>query len=140
EVHLLHGGAGSFVGVTFSPDGRQLAAGTGKGTLLIWDIRSGRALHTLTTHGGQLSGLAYSPDGERLATAGFEVTRGFGQLKLWDAVSGKELLSLPGQMSVAFSADGRLLTAPASGSLTAEGTVNVWDAAPRSGKWPGKPA
>ncbi len=37
---------------------------------------------------------------------------------------------------VAFSADGRLLASPASGNLIADGAVNVWDAAPRSGQWP----
>jgi WD40 repeat protein len=64
-----------------------------------------------------------SPDGKVLAAGGGD-TRG-GELKLWSAVTGKEIVSLPGYTnslySLAFSADGKRL---ASGGY---GPVQVWD-------------
>jgi WD40 repeat protein len=64
-----------------------------------------------------------SPDGKILAAGGGD-TRG-GELKLWDAVTGKEIASLPGYTNspylLAFSADGKRL---ASGG---QGPVQVWD-------------
>ena len=64
--------------------------------------------------------MAFSPDGKRLATASYDHTA-----KVWDAESGKELLTLRGHSDnvygVAFSPDGKRL-ATASG----DGTVQVY--------------
>jgi WD40 repeat protein len=68
-----------------------------------------------------------SPDGKVLAAGGGD-TRG-GELKLYDAVAGKEIASLPGYTnslySLAFSADGKRL---ASGGY---GPVQVWNVSAR---------
>ena len=52
--------------VTFSPDGRQLAAGDANGHLSLWDVRSGDQLlsHEFSA---AVRSLAFSPDGTRLA-------------------------------------------------------------------------
>jgi WD40 repeat protein len=46
----------------FSHDGTLFAAGTGAGTILVWDVASGKALEELHAHAGPVRGLAFSPD------------------------------------------------------------------------------
>jgi WD40 repeat protein len=68
--------------------------------------------------------VAFNRDGTRLATVSTD-----GTVKLWDATTGQEVLSLRGHsggvVSLAFSQDGNLLTAG-----TSDGTIHVWDARP----------
>jgi WD40 repeat protein len=67
-----------------------------------------------------VSNVAFSPDGKRLVTASGDKT-----VKVWDAETGQELLTLKGGGGIAFSPDGHRL---ASG--TGAGTVTIYDATP----------
>jgi WD40 repeat protein len=64
--------------------------------------------------------VVFNPDGTRLATSSFD-----GTVKVWDAVSGKQLFTLPGPISslfrVAFSPDGKTIA-------TAASDAKLWDA------------
>jgi len=67
--------------------------------------------------------VSFSPDGKRIISGGYGDT-----IKVWDAVTGKELMTLRGHddwvWSVAFSPDGKRII---SGS--ADSTIKVWDSA-----------
>jgi hypothetical protein len=84
------------------------------------------AAQTLKGHPGGVRCLAFDPEGKRLATAGGKQGEA-GEVKLWDAATGRELLTLTGHTqpinSVAFSPDGKTL-------LTAsdDDTIRLWDA------------
>ncbi len=92
-------------------------------------VVTSRVLLTLRGHTASVGGVAFSPDGTRLATH----SNGEGSVKVWDSISGRELLTLsiaprggPGTTigpRVAFSPDGRCLAAIIGN------TAKVWDAA-----------
>ena len=73
-------------------------------------------------HTAAITAVAFSPDGTRVLTGSQDNTA-----KLWDAQTGKEILSLPGHTqevtSVAFSPDGlSVLTS------SRDGTAIIWQA------------
>jgi len=102
--------------ITFSPDGRLIAAEGG-----IWDLASGTLVRVLAGVVSSFCSLACSPDGRMLA-AGYSRLG----LQLWDPAIDNPLRSLAGYdsvTSVAFSRDGRTLAG------ADERTVRLWDPA-----------
>jgi WD40 repeat protein/serine/threonine protein kinase len=73
-----------------------------------------RDLLTFKGHTNAVWSVKFSPDGKRLASAG-----GGGPLKVWDAASGQEILTLNGS----FSPDWKRLVSVAEGK-----TIKLWDA------------
>ena len=132
----LSGYKGQVNSVSFSPDGKRLATGSGDKTVKIWDAASGKVLLTLLAvgHASGVSTVCFSPDGKRLATSPysrggpFPISGEDKTAKIWDAASGRELLTLRGHegavWSICFSPDGKRL-ATASNDKTAK----IWDAA-----------
>jgi WD40 repeat protein len=108
--------------LAFSPDGRLLAASSNypAPTIILWDVASGKAVLTLSSHQRALSSVAFSPDGHTLASGSADHT-----ITLWDVRTGAQVW-LKGHTgavySVAFSPDGRIL---ASGS--ADHTIKLWN-------------
>jgi WD40 repeat protein len=83
-------------------------------------------------HSWPVTAVAFEPGpgSRRLASASFDIGKTWrGEVRLWDAADGREVLELPGMAAVAFSPDGRRLTAPArTGVVVGAGAVRVWDA------------
>ena len=82
--------------VTWSPDGAVLASKSGDNTVMVWEARTGRLLHTLEGQGNSLPWLAYSPDWAVLAGRSRDET-----LKLWEARTGS--LNTRQRFTLAFS-------------------------------------
>ena len=129
ELRALTNYTASVRCVGFSPDGRRLASGTYAGNLHVHDAVTGEELFAQKGHDGMVLDLAYSTDSRRLATVTFDGGLNKSQVKFWDADSGKQVFSLPGVLTVAFSGDGRLL-ATAGWQSFQPGEVRVWDATP----------
>lgn len=118
--------------VSVSADGRWLATGAYPGRISVWDLSTGRPIHSLSAH-HNVQALAFTPDGLRLASAGVDTRsepRGNfvvpGAIKIWDVVNGRELATLSGHAdnvsSLAFSRDGRWLA-----SAGRDG-IKLWEA------------
>jgi WD40 repeat protein/serine/threonine protein kinase len=120
------------IGVCFSPEGKRLVTASDDRTLKVCDAATGRLLLALQGHSASVTSVCFSPDGQRLASAGGAWDQqgmpSSGEVKVWDAATGQELLSLQGHtgpvFSVCFSPNGQCLA-----SASDDGTVKVWDAA-----------
>jgi eukaryotic-like serine/threonine-protein kinase len=153
ELRMMElGGIAAFP--AWSPDGARLAVGyrpgRGRGMLKVFDPATGDELFAVEDPAGTAGGRGvtapvFSPDGRRIAGHLTTITRGQNtapEVRVWDAVTGKELLALTStgtESSVlAFSRDGYQFIEAAyapirySKSALSRGiTMTVWDATPR---------
>jgi WD40 repeat protein/tRNA A-37 threonylcarbamoyl transferase component Bud32 len=109
--------------LAFSPDGKRLALGGRKGSVLVEDVADGTVRQTLQGHKGAVRSVAYSSDGQYLASAGED-----GTVCVWDAATGgKRFDPLQTQQglvaAVAFSPNGQRLA-----SAGEDHTIRLWDA------------
>jgi WD40 repeat protein len=110
--------------VTFSPNGRRIAAAGADGVVQLMDAHSLQSTgEQLRGHEDTVAGLAFSPDGRTLASASRDET-----IRLWDVESGQQagdaLTAHTDDVdSIAYTPDGQRLV---SGS--ADRTVRVWPA------------
>jgi DNA-binding beta-propeller fold protein YncE len=111
--------------VTFSPDGKMLAAVSEDLTVRLWDLATRSQLGRLSGHSDVVSEAAFSPDGALLATTSSDKT-----VRLWDPVTRVQLASLRGHTAgvweLAFSPDGKILA-----TTGLDETVRLWNPAKR---------
>ena len=138
---LLRSSQGGWEGANFSPDGRTLAIGGGKGRVELWDVSAGKELRELkdpaaTADAPALAAVRYSPDGSVLAAG----TQEAHHITLWNArsrrVVGRPIIVRPpgtgGAQWISFSPDSKRIAVPG-----ASGTVGIREVA--TGRRVGRP-
>ena len=105
-----------FTSVSFSPDGKILAAGNWDSTVKIWNP-AGKLLQTLVGHSDRVTSVAFSPSGAVIVSASND-----GTIKLWDSKTGimRSTLKVPGVISAQFMDENTLVSAGA------DGVVKLW--------------
>jgi WD40 repeat protein len=130
ELHRFEGLEADLKSVTFSPDGKKVAAAGADGRVCLWDTTTGKDVLYIPAHPGQSDdefhttpAVVFSPDSKRLATAGTD-----RMIRVWDATTAKELATLQGPdggfCALAFTPDGKKLI-----SGCADTTALIWDLA-----------
>jgi len=112
--------------LTFSADGRLVAAAAYDGTARVFNLETGEEQLRLGGDEPATYSAVFSPNGALLATAGRS-----GRIVLWRTADGARLADLEGHegalRGLAFSPDGTVLA-----SAGADRTVRVWDVAART--------
>lgn len=144
ETQKLQHGASILVSVRFTPDGKQVVSASFDGTVVMWDVRTGKRVWQVDLDEGakakespttsQILDMDLSPDGRTLAVA-YDRDRVVGKrlvgksdyrIGLLNAQDGRERQALLGHTALigrlAFSTDGRLLV-----SASADNTARLWN-------------
>jgi len=119
--------------ISFSPDGKAVAAGDINGDIWIWQVKNDKLLAIpkgnnpiSEGHSDSVYSLKFSPDGKILASGSADQ-----MVKIWDWSSGRCLKTLHAHSSwvrlVAFSPDGKTLAS--FGEDEEDETVKLWDVA-----------
>ena len=97
QVALLKGQRRAIKSLTFSPDGKHLAAGEGEiktqgqadsPEIVIWNVSSRKVIQRLKGHSARLSNVIYTADGKKIISSSWDKT-----IRIWD-------LKNPEQVSV----------------------------------------
>jgi WD40 repeat protein/energy-coupling factor transporter ATP-binding protein EcfA2 len=93
--------------ITFSPDGKYLAAAVDESTAWVWEVASRREVMQLKHDSAEVVEVAFSSDSKYVATAGRDKTA-----RVWEVATRREVTRLKHELpviAVAFSPDGKYL-------------------------------
>ena len=108
-------------GAFFSPDSTTIASAHTDGTIVIWDVSTGRQVSAMKGPQRSVEWIDFSPDGQRIASCTADMV-----LKVWDVPSASEVYSLRAHNApvkcVRFSPDGTSIATCGQDSL-----VKIWE-------------
>src|SRR5207244_1743696 len=88
-------GASSICRISWSPDGRMLAAPMRDGTVALWDVEEEKVTRVLRGHREVVYAAAWSSDGRTVASGSWDCS-----VRLWDVESGQQRALLDSEGSV----------------------------------------
>ncbi len=107
--------------VAFSPDGTLLATGDSRGSILIWEVTSRRAIYRMLSHASRITSLVWHPNGQQLASSSTD-----GTIRIWQINTSSQIhmLQHPNLVRTAcWSTNGQMLASGGDDAL-----IRLWDA------------
>ncbi|KIM23482.1 hypothetical protein M408DRAFT_261961, partial [Serendipita vermifera MAFF 305830] len=121
---VLKGHTHDALGVSYSPDGRNIASCSFDQTIRVWDAVTGALIgEPLKGHAGPVTSVAYAPNSQAIISGSYD-----GTIRIWNAETGATACEpLIGHselvFSVAYSPDGMNIVSGSS-----DHTIRIWDA------------
>jgi WD40 repeat protein len=112
----------SFVrAIAITPDGTKMVSGLGDKSLIVWDMKTGTPLKTLTGHNGSVDAVAVTKDSKQIVSASTDST-----IKIWNIETGENIDTFIGHQSsiraIAITPDGKNIV-----SASHDTTLKIWD-------------
>ena len=124
--------AGAPLAVAFSPTGKDLLIAAAGGDLEVWDVATVERRLMLPLAEASVAMVCFSPDGNLLAAA-VNSPGADGEIRVWEAASGRDVARLGGleraAVGAAFSVDGERIVA------TSRRAVSMWSLAGPKRLW-----
>jgi WD40 repeat protein len=126
RLATYHGHTKEVYTVSWSPDGKFIASGSGDETVQVWDVARGAKVLSYCGHchkigKGLVQAVMWSPDGKYIVSGSWDKT-----VRIWDAYKGHTISTYRSYYevveAVAWSPDGKYI---ASGNRN--GTAHVWN-------------
>ncbi|MFM6669103.1 MAG: WD40 repeat domain-containing protein [Dolichospermum sp.] len=87
----IEGHSDSVDAIALTPDGKTVIAGSGDGTIKVWDLETGEIEFTLEGHSSWVTEIAITPDGKTVISGSWDNT-----IKIWDLETRKEKFTFKG--------------------------------------------
>ena len=119
---VIDGHGDKITSASFSRDGKTIATSSHDKTIKLWNIQTGKEIHTYKGHSNKVTDVVFSPDGKFLLS-----TSSDNEARLWNVDEGNSQNIIHGGMGIlamaTYSPDGKYIAA-----ISVEGKAKVWDA------------
>ena len=114
--------------IAFAPENQMLAYGDSKGRVHVWNLLSGKEMHTYIGHRSSVYSMKFSRDGKKLASSG-EIGPDF---HLWDIERTEKIREFPSHLrDIAFSPYGNRIACANAKRGEKQIGILLWDATQR---------
>jgi len=120
KLHDLAGLESNAKSLSVSSDGKLTAVGEESGQVRVFDVASGKLLHTFSGHTAPVTGAAFTADGAKLVTGSQDKT-----IRVWDLAGARQLASI--ETSAAVNAVAIIAEGNQVATAGVDNVIRLWE-------------